>query len=304
MFSLQMWSSLFMLLLVCSVLTIAAQTHPSFRVIPDQYHPSQYTNTSNPKVRLYQTTDVHPSVLYINDICAMIFTLELIIKFIVWPNKASFFTSFFNIIDLLSVVPMAICCLLTWFDPYFWLKRNIVLAYCITAFSSVCRAIRIFKLVKHNNGLKTMWLALRASTQEICLLVLLMAIGMLIFATLIYYAEFALIDDTFSSIPVGFWWSIITMTTVGYGDTYPHSSAGYVVGALCAVVGMLITGLPIPIIANNFYLYYASAKLPTKISDGDTDFTLITPPETNPNQVETLKRKSGTLSNSLPATNT
>ena len=51
------------------------------------------------------------------------------------------------------------------------------------------------------------------------------------------------------------------MTTVGYGDVYPVSIWGYMVGAVCAMTGMLIAGLPIPIIANNFNLYYTYAKL-------------------------------------------
>ena len=68
-----------------------------------------------------------------------------------------------------------------------------------------------------------MYLAMRASAREILLLLLLIAIGTLIFATMIFFAEFTQDDDTFPHIPIGFWWSIITMTTVGYGDRTPSS---------------------------------------------------------------------------------
>jgi hypothetical protein len=77
---------------------------------------------------------------------------------------------------------------------------------------------------------------------------------------MIYYAEFYSSEDDFLTIPVGFWWAIVTMTTVGYGDKHPHSSWGYLVGALCAMVGLLCAALPIPIISSNFNIIYSHEK--------------------------------------------
>ena len=81
---------------------------------------------------------------------------------------------------------------------------------------------------------------------------------MLFFSVLIYFAEFSE-DGSFEHIPIGFWWAIVTMTTVGYGDKVPKTGWGYMVGGLCAITGMLCTSLPIPIIANNFNMYYSYA---------------------------------------------
>ena len=61
--------------------------------------------------------------------------------------------------------------------------------------------------------------------KEIILLMLLIAVGTLIFSTLIYFSEFGQEED-FDNIPIGFWWSIVTMTTVGYGDKTPKSAWG------------------------------------------------------------------------------
>ena len=91
-------------------------------------------------------------------------------------------------------------------------------------------------------------------------------IGTLIFSTMIFFAEFNE-EDTFHSIPMGFWWSIVTMTTVGYGDTFPKSAMGYLVGSLCAVAGMLATAMPIPVIANSFHLYYTYARIRRKLNE-------------------------------------
>lgn len=76
---------------------------------------------------------------------------------------------------------------------------------------------------------------------------------------MIYYAEHKNTTDggrMFSTIPMGFWWSIITMTTVGYGDVYPTTPIGYIVGTACAVCGVLLVALTIPVISNNFTLFY------------------------------------------------
>ena len=97
-------------------------------------------------------------------------------------------------------------------------------------------------------------------------------IGMLLFATFIFYAEFNT-EDIFPNIPECFWWAIITMTTVGYGDAAPVSGCGYFVGGLCALCGIVTIGLPIPIIATNFKIFYDYANL-TQRMKGKESFEL------------------------------
>jgi potassium voltage-gated channel Shaw-related subfamily C protein len=75
-------------------------------------------------------------------------------------------------------------------------------------------------------------------------------------------------DNDFTSIPIGLWWSIVTMTTVGYGDMVPKTYVGMMVGGLCALTGVLTIALPVPVIVANFAMYYshtqARSKLPKK----------------------------------------
>lgn len=101
--------------------------------------------------------------------------------------------------------------------------------------------------------------AIKASIQELMMLFIFLLIGMLIFSTMIYYAERKNATeggDMFPTIPMGFWWSIITMTTVGYGDVFPTTPVGYIVGTACSVSGVLLVALTIPVISNNFTLFY------------------------------------------------
>ena len=77
----------------------------------------------------------------------------------------------------------------------------------------------------------------------------------LIFFSLCYYIEMDF-DSGFTDIPTAFYWVVITMTTVGYGDIFPVSGLGKFVGTFCAISGALTMSLPLPVIVSNFEKYY------------------------------------------------
>ncbi|KAH8856443.1 Potassium voltage-gated channel protein Shaw [Schistosoma japonicum] len=138
-------------------------------------------------------------------------------------------------------------------------------------FFSIVRIMRLFKLTRYISGLKILILTFKASAKEFSLLIFFLAVFIVLFAALIYYAERLSTNNTrndFTSIPIGLWWAIVTMTTVGYGDMVPRSYAGMIVGAMCAVTGVLTISLPVPVIVSNFSMFYshtlARSKLPKK----------------------------------------
>jgi len=77
---------------------------------------------------------------------------------------------------------------------------------------------------------------------------------------LILFLEIDTADTKFRSIPDAFWWAIVTMTTVGYGDMFPTTFAGKLIGSVCALCGILCLALPVPVIVSNFMYFYRRAK--------------------------------------------
>ncbi len=67
--------------------------------------------------------------------------------------------------------------------------------------------------------------------------------------------------NDFNSIPLGLWWALVTMTTVGYGDMVPKTYVGMFVGTLCALAGVLTIALPVPVIVSNFAMYYSHTQV-------------------------------------------
>lgn len=205
----------------------------------------------------------HEAFFFVELVCNIWFTFELIIRFIVTPTVKVFLESPLNWIDFVATLSFHSDMLLQY---YFSDIENAD----ILEFFSIIRILRLFKLTRHSPGLKILIHTFKASSKELTLLVFFLVLGMVIFASLVYYAERLHTNpkNDFKSIPEGLWWAVVTMTTVGYGDMVPKTYAGLLVGSLCALSGVLVIALPVPVIVSNFSMFYshtqARMKLPKK----------------------------------------
>ncbi|CDI98209.1 potassium voltage gated channel protein [Echinococcus multilocularis] len=120
----------------------------------------------------------------------------------------------------------------------------------------VFRVFRVFKFSRHSQGLRILGYTLKSCASELGFLLFSLTMALIIFATVIYYAERAVPNTTFISIPAAFWYTIVTMTTLGYGDMVPKTILGQLIGGTCALSGVLVIALPVPFIVSNFSRIY------------------------------------------------
>nr|XP_055042291.1 potassium voltage-gated channel subfamily F member 1a [Misgurnus anguillicaudatus] len=200
----------------------------------------------------------HPSLEAIETACIIWFTVEYILRFVSSSNKVRFMLSFMNIVDFLAIMPFYVVLILTHLGTAMMELANVQQA--VQALR-IMRIARIFKLARHSSGLQTLTYALKSSLKELGLLLMYMGIGIFLFSALGYTLEQSHPETMFTSIPQSFWWAIITMTTVGYGDIYPKTTLGRCNAAVSFLCGVIAIALPIHPIINNFVIFYSKQRV-------------------------------------------
>nr|XP_004668666.3 potassium voltage-gated channel subfamily A member 5 [Jaculus jaculus] len=195
--------------------------------------------------------------------CVIWFTFELLVRFSACPSKPAFFRNIMNIIDLVAIFPYFITLgteLAQRHEPVSagagQNGQQQAMSLAILRVIRLVRVFRIFKLSRHSKGLQILGKTLQASMRELGLLIFFLFIGVILFSSAVYFAEADSQGSHFSSIPDAFWWAVVTMTTVGYGDMRPITVGGKIVGSLCAIAGVLTIALPVPVIVSNFNYFY------------------------------------------------
>ncbi|XP_016018231.2 potassium voltage-gated channel subfamily A member 5 [Rousettus aegyptiacus] len=194
--------------------------------------------------------------------CVIWFTFELLVRFFACPSKAEFSRNIMNIIDVVAIVPYFITLGTELAEPQpgggggGGQNGQQAMSLAILRVIRLVRVFRIFKLSRHSKGLQILGKTLQASMRELGLLIFFLFIGVILFSSAVYFAEADNQETHFSSIPDAFWWAVVTMTTVGYGDMRPVTVGGKIVGSLCAIAGVLTIALPVPVIVSNFNYFY------------------------------------------------
>ncbi len=176
------------------------------------------------------------SVLHAIEIGSVVFfTIEYLLRIYVAPSRLKFITSFFGLIDLAAILP-------------FYLSTGLDLRS-MRAFR-LMRLFRLFKLARYNAAIRRFHLALSIAKEEIILFVCLTTIMLWLAAVGIYHFEHEAQLDAFRSVFHSLWWAVTTLTTVGYGDTYPVTVGGRIFTFFVLLVGLGIVAVPAGLVSS------------------------------------------------------
>ena len=207
----------------------------------------------------------------VESICVAWFTLEFVLRFFNGQSKMAFMCSPLNIIDAVAILPYYVSLAVEIqedADP----DANSGRGYLdkLGLILRLLRALRILyvmRLARHSLGLQTLGLTMQRSMSEFGLLLLFVCVAVALFSPLVHLAESELAPHSatpphqgFSSIPASYWWAIISMTTVGYGDMVPHSIPGQIVALTSILSGILIMAFPATSIFHTFSRSYQELK--------------------------------------------
>lgn len=165
-----------------------------------------------------------------------LFTIEFILRLICVNKPLKYATSFFGLVDLLSIVPT--------YASLFFPQTRFLLA--IRALRLI-RVFRIFKLSQFVREGTAITLALKASTRRILVFFAFVFLMAIVMGAVVYMVE-SPFNEKFNSIPQAIYWSIVTITTVGYGDISPITPMGKVLASIIMLIGYAIIAVPTGIV--------------------------------------------------------
>ncbi|XP_071258280.1 potassium voltage-gated channel subfamily A member 1-like [Salvelinus alpinus] len=274
------------LVIVISIVIFCMETLPEFRDEKEYLKPRD--NSTEP----HGQTPFNDPFFIVETVCIIWFSFEIIVRFFASPSKTDFFKNIMNTIDIVSILPYFITLGTDLAQQQG--KGDQAMSFAILRIIRLVRVFRIFKLSRHSKGLQILGHTLRASMRELALLIFFLVIGVILFSSAVYFAEADEPASQFTSIPDAFWWAVVTMTTVGYGDMKPITVGGKIVGSLCAIAGVLTIALPVPVIVSNFnYFYHRETD-----NEADSPPVVETPPPACPYFPNFLKKFKGSPSGS------
>ncbi|VXD11553.1 Ion transport protein [Planktothrix serta PCC 8927] len=177
-----------------------------------------------------------------------IFTLEYLLR--VWSctsiekyqhpiwGRLQYILTPLAIIDLIAVLPF--------YFPYNRADFRSVKLF------GLIRFLQLLKLGRYSRGIKILTQVIRLRQEELILTLNIVIFLLISASSLIYFVEHEAQPDKFPHIPAAMWWGIITLTTVGYGDVYPITPLGKVLGGILALLGIGLFALPAGLIASGF----------------------------------------------------
>jgi voltage-gated potassium channel len=153
------------------------------------------------------------------------------------------------LVDLFAILP-------------FYLPFIIPFDLCALRALRLVRLFRLFKMSRYVEALTTLDDVIKAKKEELAVTLAMILILLILASSAMYIAETDAQPDKFPNIPATLWWGVVTLTTIGYGDIYPVTPLGKVIGGLIAFLGIGLFALPAGILAAGFAEEVQKTKRP------------------------------------------
>ncbi|KAK3576570.1 hypothetical protein CHS0354_011249 [Potamilus streckersoni] len=298
----KIWSLLMMLMILTSSVLYANKSVVETRIPLHEsdaaFIRSQYNNTNYKFHNFFLCTE-HVASLSADLVCNFVLTLDLILRLCTCPCKVNFFKNVINWTDIL-------CSLGYWISLV--VERNmrnissnaILRIYFLCEIALALRVLRLFRLTRQVTTLQLFSLTIRKCKSQLAMFFGSVLIFTFLFAAMIFLAEFSE-TDSFPTVYTGMWWSLITMTTVGYGDTHPTTPQGYIIGGCCALAGVVVISMPIALMATTFGNLYQHQLAIERHFKGTNVCPVTTDAKVSNNGKTKTKDSSGERNNKIAA---
>jgi voltage-gated potassium channel len=159
-------------------------------------------------------------------------------KHAVW-GRVRFALSPLALIDLAAIAPA-------------YLPGDVFLDLRYARVVRLVRLLRVLKMARYSRTLRTFSNVVSAKAWDLGVIGFFLVVLLIVSSISMFFAEHQAQPDVFSSVPAAMWWGVVTLTTVGYGDIFPVTPLGKLIGALIALVGIGFFALPAGILAAGF----------------------------------------------------
>lgn len=176
-------------------------------------------------------------ILFFEKFSIIIFTIEYVLRLCTLKHVKGLFKPLM-IVDFIAILPFYLS----------FMSVNTIFLRVLRLF----RLFRLFKLTRYTDACENIKRSFLNKKDELLVTSCLFLFGIVISSILIYYAENQTGQATFKSIPSSFWWSVITFTSVGYGDACPMTTIGKVIASFVAIMGVGLHGLLVGLIGSAF----------------------------------------------------
>jgi voltage-gated potassium channel len=191
----------------------------------------------------------HKIFFYIEVFSVTVFSIEYILRLWTadrlypeippWKARIKYVFSFMAIVDLLAVLP-------------FYLPLFIPMDLRVLRMLRLLRLLRLLKINRYTGALSTVGIVIKRKAPQLLSSMLVVLVLMIVASLIMYGIEYDAQPGVFENALSGIWWAVATVTTVGYGDIYPITILGKILGSLIALLGVGLVAVPTGILSAGF----------------------------------------------------